>query len=137
MNLFKPSKISPYLFIIVILLIYISSIYNSSSFAAPDVGQIQRSEEIIAEEKALRGNIEEEKVFIKEITINSDYSLSKEKIDEITALFENQPLAKEDLKILLDSIRELYIEEAGVKSPLVSYAIDNGTLIITISNNKN
>jgi len=79
-------------------------------------GTIERSQEILQEDKDLRQRIErEEKVFIKKVIIKGALKLSREEIRDIILPFENQWLTKKDIQRIIDSLKSAY-QKKGIET---------------------
>lgn len=90
----------------------------------PPIGQIQRSQEILEQEKALREKLEqEEKIFIEKITIKGVTLLSAEQIKEIILPFKRQWLTKRDIEQLLEFIKQAY-KEKGYSEKLLNLSYE-------------
>jgi len=98
------------------------------------VGQVERSQEILREEEALRAKIEkEEKVFIKKILVNGSLLLDKDEINEIILPFMKHWLDKTDIEQILGSFSQAYYQKGYAGLPIkISYQINKNILIITI-----
>ena len=97
-------------------------------------GQIQRSQEVLQNDKTLRNRIEEEeKVFIKNILVEGANSISEDRIKEITRPFQKRWLTKKDILQVLDSIKQAYLQEGYAGQPAdISYAVKGKVLKIRV-----
>ncbi|MFA5096713.1 MAG: POTRA domain-containing protein [Candidatus Omnitrophota bacterium] len=78
--------------------------------------QVQRSQEILREDKMLRERIEKDAgVFIKEIIVEGAEGLSEDKINEVILPYLNRRLRQNDIAGLLVIVRQMYVD-AGHKA---------------------
>lgn len=106
-------------------------------FSAPvSAGTIERSREILKEDKILRQRIEEnEKFFIKKVTLKGISKISEEEVQEIIVPFQGQWMTKDDIQQLIDLVKSAYAKK-GVKTDKlnVNYEIKERNLLeITFS----
>jgi len=118
-----------------ILTLFFSLTFNNLCFAQP-VSQIERSQEILEQEKILREKIEqEEKVFIKKIIVKGTTQVSEEQIKEIILPYQKKWLTKNDIQCLIDSFKECYQKQVQ-EIPAISYKIEGRKLIIEVTQEK-
>ena len=87
-------------------LLFTSSIVETSFSAPISASSIERSQEILQDDKVLRQRIEQEKkFFIKEIIVKGDLSLSEGETKDIIAPFKGQWITKEDILGIIDSLK--------------------------------
>lgn len=105
-----------------------------SCWAQTSASQLQRSQEILQQEEALRKKLEEpEKVFIKNIIVKGVVLLNEEKIKEITTPFLKHWLTPTDIRQIIELIKQAYREKGYLKQPAaVSHQIKRRVLIITV-----
>jgi len=98
--------------------------------------QIERSQEIIQEDKALRQRIEqEEKFFVRTIVLKGTLKLPEEEIKDIVPPFQGQWMTKEDIQQIIDALKSAY-EKKGIKSSRINASYElkkDKTLEITIN----
>jgi len=104
--------------------------------ASVSAGTIERSQEILKEDKTLRQRIEEnEKFFIKKVTLKGISKISEEEVQEIIVPFQGQWMTKDDIQQLIDLVKSAYAKK-GVKTDKlnVNYEIKERNLLeITFS----
>jgi hemolysin activation/secretion protein len=85
-------------------------------FAQTTAAEIQRSQEILQEDRALRQKIsEEEKFFVKTIIVKGALKLSEEETKGIIAPFQGRWMTTEDIRQLIDLLKSAYAEK-GIKA---------------------
>lgn len=103
---------------------------------AQSASTIERSQEILQEDKVLRQKIEqEEKFFVKKIICKGCLRLSEEEIKEIIATSQAQWMTKENIQQIIDSLKSAY-EKKGIKADQVKVAYElkkDSTLEITVN----
>jgi len=100
---------------------------------APTIGTIDRSQEMIREDEALRQRIEEEKYFIKTILLKGGLKLPSAEAEELTAPFRGQWLTKEDILQLIDSVKSVFVKKGIPAGSIdISYELKDKVLEITI-----
>ena len=94
----------------IIFILFLSISFLNFCFAQTSTASsIEKSQEILEKEKALRERIEkEEKVFIKKIIVTGVALINKEKIKEVILPHENHWLTKKEILAILDSISAVY-----------------------------
>jgi len=106
-------------------------------FAAPPTsGTIDRSQDIIRQDEALRQEIEQEKkFFIEKIVLIGTSKLSSNEIKDITALLHGNWLTKKDFRQIMESIKVVYGRKGFNTSHLkITYDIKkSGTLEINVN----
>lgn len=94
---------------IIFILFFGISFLNFCFAQTPTASSIEKSQEILEKEKALRARIEkEEKVFIKKIIVSGVTLVNKEEIKEAILPHENHWLTKKEILAILDSISAVY-----------------------------
>ena len=97
------------------------------------MSQIQRSQEILQKQEELTKKLEQqEKVFIKKIKVVGAAFLSEDRIKEIILPFQKKWLEKEDIRQILDLIKQAYIEKAK-KEPAITYQIKKQELEVQVN----
>lgn len=103
---------------------------------APTASQIERSQENLEKERALRETIERgEKVFVKKIIVKGITLLTGEQIKEIIMPFQKHWLTKDDIQRLLDLLRQAY-QQKSQQIPTISYQVKERKLIISVEEKK-
>jgi len=121
---------------IAVLVLFFTFIYNFS-FAQTSASQIERTQEIVEKEEALRNKIEkEEKVFIKNIIVQGATLLSEEEIKKITSPFQKHWLSKDDIQGIVNSLKAAY-QQKGYNNQLarITYQVKKSLLKIRIEEN--
>lgn len=120
--------------ILVIIILFFIILENISLAAPTSVGQIQRSQEILEEEKRMTDKLtKEEKFLIKKIVVEGASLLSEDQIKEIILPFQDKWLSKTDIKEILYSINQAYRQNGYDKQPSsISYEIKEGSLEIEV-----
>jgi len=98
------------------------------------LSQIERSEELIRKEEALREKIEApEKMYIEEITFEGAGLLSEKEIKDLALPYEKKWLTKDDISQIIIGLNELY-RNKGLTGQLsdISYKIKDKRLIIEV-----
>jgi outer membrane protein assembly factor BamA len=92
--------------------------------APPTAASIERSQEILQEDKALRQRIEQgEKFFVKTIICKGCLRFSEEEIKNIAAPFQGRWMAKEDIRQIMDSLKSAY-EKKGIPPDRVNVSYE-------------
>ncbi len=121
--------------IIAIFMTLILNFYGSVLAQTDTTARIERNQEILQKDNALRQKInQEKKFFVKNIIVKGALKLSEEEIKGITDAFQEHWLTKEDIQQLIDSLKSACgkkgIPDSQVK---VSYELKEGkTLEITV-----
>ncbi|MDD5692567.1 MAG: POTRA domain-containing protein [Candidatus Omnitrophica bacterium] len=106
---------------------------------APTIGTIDRSQEMIREDEALRQRIgQQEKYFVKTILLKGSLKLPAQEAEELTASFQGQWLTKEDISQLIDSIKSAF-QKKGIAAGRVNISYElkkDGVLEITANSIK-
>jgi hemolysin activation/secretion protein len=126
--------------IIILFFIFLGTSIEINLFAfafaeSVSPSQIQREQEILEKEKALREKIEkkEEKIFIKKILIKGIRLLTEDQIKEIILPFQEKWLTKKDIQQLIDLIIQAYHQKGYNESDLkISYEIKKKCLKIQV-----
>ena len=72
----------------------------------PTIGSIDRSQEMIRDDEALRRKVEQgEKFFVKKVILKGNLKLSPQEAEDLKAPFQNRWLTKEDILGLIDSLK--------------------------------
>lgn len=103
---------------------------------AQSASSIERSQEILKEDKVLRQKIEQEdKFFVKTIILKGAQKLSEDEIKGIIAPFQGQWITKEDIQQIIDSFKSIYEKKGALASRInTSYQFKkDNTLEITIN----
>jgi len=101
--------------IVISLLLLILNFYGSG-FAQTTAAKIERSEEILQEDKILRQKIgEEEKFFVKTIIVKGALKLSEEEIRGIITPFQGHWMTKENIQQLIDLLKSTYAKK-GIRA---------------------
>jgi len=102
---------------------------------AQSASTIERSQEILQEDKALRQKIEQEEgFFVKTIVLKGALRLSEGEIKDTIAPFQGQWMTKEDIRQTMDSLKSTY-EKKGVETSRVNASYElkkDRTLEITV-----
>ena len=119
-----------------IFLSFFSIFLVTASAYADTAAEVQRSQEIISQEKAVRDKIDEtkQKTFIKKIAVKGVTLLSQAQIKEIISSFQGQWLTKKDIAQLLDLLKSAYKNKGyALKFLKISYEVKkNKILEITV-----
>ncbi len=101
-----------------VTLFYSITALKGICFAQVSPGQIERSQEIIQNEEALRNRIEQEnKVLIKKIIVQDADLLGAEEIKKITLAYENHWLSESDINGIIDLLKAAYKEKGYSQQP--------------------
>ena len=124
-------------FFLTLLMVGVTQAVTISLAATPPTaGTIERSQEILQEDQALRQQVEQEnKVFVKKIVLKGVTRLSKEEINDLIAPFENQWMTKKDIQQVIDSLKLAY-EKKGIQASQlkIKYELKKSkTLEITVA----
>ena len=98
------------------------------------LSQIERSQELIDKEEALRNKIEApEKIYIEEITFKGASLLSEKEIKDLAMPYEKKWLTKDDISQIINGLNELY-RNKGLTGQLsdITYQIKDKRLIIEV-----
>ena len=103
-------------------------------FAQTTPAQLQRSQEILEKERALRGKIEKgEKVYIKKIIVKGATLLNQKQVREIILPFQKHWLTKNDIQQMLGFFEQAYFNCGyGTKLKGISYQVKKRILEIQI-----
>ena len=113
-----------------IILTYICLFVLVAGYAfaeTPTIGSIDRSQEMIRDDEALRRKIEQdEKFLVNKIILKGNWKLSPQEAEELTIPFQGHWLTKKDILLLIDPLKPV----AG--STNISYELKkDGVLEIT------
>ena len=118
-----------------IITILVLSVFNLlPCFAQINPSQLERSQEMIEREEALRSKLEnQEKVFINKIIISGTTILSEEDLKAINLAYKRKWLTKDDIQQVLELIKQRY-ETKGYPTDLlnIDYKIKKNNLEIQI-----
>lgn len=108
--------------------------FSCLGFAQTTPAQLQRSQEILEKERALKDKLEKgEKVYIKKIIVKGATLLNQEQIKEIILPFQKHWLTKNDIQQILALIERAYINNGyATKLKGISYQIKKRILEIQI-----
>ena len=96
------------------------------------VSQIERTQEVLEKEEALREKLnQQEKVFINKIIVEGALLLDEEQVKEIILPFQKRWLTKDDINQIIDSLKQLYSQQTK-QIPEITYQIKKRSLKITI-----
>lgn len=118
-----------------LILFFLFLSFETPCFAEqPSASQIERTQEIIQEEKILRDKLKTgEKVFIKKIIVKGVTLLDEDEIKKIILPFQKHWLSKADIQQILDAIGEAYKEKGYVWQLLkTSFEIKGSYLEINV-----
>jgi hemolysin activation/secretion protein len=104
----------------------------------PSISQIQRAQEVLEKEQALRERLKQkEKIFIYKIIVKGTSLLSEEQVQEIILPFQKRWLTKKIIGEILELIKKAYEEKAYTREPVkIAYQIQKKKLIIEIDESK-
>ncbi|MDD4980570.1 MAG: POTRA domain-containing protein [Candidatus Omnitrophica bacterium] len=121
-----------------IIFLYFITVLKGVCFAQVNPGQIERSQEIIQDEEALRNRIGQEKKFlIKKIIVEGADLLAPEEIKKMTLAYENHWLSKSDIQAIIDLLKTAYREKGYPQQPRkTAFRIKNNTLKIHVLEDK-
>lgn len=117
------------------LILFYSSIgLRGICFSQVTPGQIERSQEIIQNEEALRSRVgQESKVLIKKIIVQGANLLTTDEIKKLTLAYENHWLSKSDINEIIDLLKAAYKQKGYDNQPVeTSFRIKKGYLKIRI-----
>lgn len=119
-----------------ISLFLILGFFYLSIAQTPPTGQIERSQEILQKEGIFKDKIEkQEKIYIKRIIVKGATLLDQEQIREIILPFQRHWLTKDDIRHLVDSLKQSYQQQSR-EVPVISYVVEGGKLIIEVKQEK-
>lgn len=100
--------------------------------ASPE--QIQRSQEILQEDKMLREKIGQEiKVFIEKVVVRGADDLSKEEINNLALPYLKRWLKESEVREFIGQVKEFYAKRSRDDSSLeINHQIKNSTLEIIV-----
>jgi len=102
------------------------------------LSQIERSEELIRKEEALREKIEVPgRIFIEEITFEGASLLSKKEIKDLALPYEKKWLTEDDISRIMIALKDLY-RSKGLTEQLsdVSCQVKDKRLVIEVKEQK-
>lgn len=119
----------------ILFLVFLTGI-SAVSFAQVQtpLSQIERSQELIDKEEALRKRIyAPEKIYIEEISVEGAGLLSQKEIKDLVLPYEKKWLTKDDISQIINELNELY-RNKGLTGQLsdISYQIKDKRLIIEV-----
>ncbi|MCX5712238.1 MAG: hypothetical protein NTY47_04090, partial [Candidatus Omnitrophica bacterium] len=75
-----------------------------SSFAALSPSQIEKSMQLIDQNKDLRGRIEQpQKSFVKEVIVTAPFALDKKAVEQAALPYKGSWITKDDIKQLIEA----------------------------------
>lgn len=118
----------------VILVLVLILFGLSFSFAQINPSQLERSQEMIEKEEALRSKLEnQEKVFINKIIISGSTILPEEDLKDINLAHKRKWLTKDDIQQILELIKQRYETEGYPTDSLkIDYKIKKNNLEVQI-----
>ena len=118
----------------VILVAFLTLGSFSSAKAQTSASQLQRAQDLLEQEKAIRLKIEQpQKKYIKRIKVEGVTLLNQDKIRELTTPFLRHWLTQEDINIILNTIKQAYKQEGYPNQPTeIRYEIKGKVLWIKI-----
>ncbi len=118
----------------VLLVLFFGLRFGIGFCAEPSASQQQRTQELLEEEKLLRERLDkEEKIYIKGIKLEGITLLDKELLDEITQPFKKHLLSKEEIRHLIELIKQAYQDKGYTGHPAeISYEIKDNYLKIRV-----
>lgn len=121
------------LFLITIALILAVSM-DLAAGGAPSASEIERSQQLLEEQKKLRERIyEEDGIFVERIILKGVGSLNSEKIDAILGPFQQKKwFSRRDIQDLIETIEAAYKNNKLPILPKVSYRVVDSSLEITV-----
>jgi hemolysin activation/secretion protein len=104
----------------------------------PSPAQIERQQEMIEKERALRQRIEEDgQVFVRQIVVTGVTLLDEEEVKKIIQPYEGRRLSKKNIQAILDDFALAYKEKGCLdRLARTSYHLRQGYLEITIKEKK-
>ncbi len=120
-----------------LILIPVLCSFNFCFSQPPSMGEIQKTQQDLEMEKALRTEVEKgKKVLIKKITVKGATLITEDQIKEITLPFKNHWLTEADINLILDSITSAYKQKGYQNQPAkISFQIKKGYLEINVEEN--
>jgi len=122
--------------LVLIIFMMISATCSFKCLAqSQDPEALKKSLEIVNKDKDLMSKLgKENKVFIREITVNGAVSVSSDQLDEIISSYKNRSLTREDISQIKKSIRVLYRKnKLGSKLKRVRSKVKSDILQIQIT----
>ncbi len=115
---------------------FVLSVFNTVYADSVSPEQIQRSQEILREDKMLREKVGQEvRVFVEKVVVKGADNLSEEEINNLALPYLKRWLKKTDIQEFLDELRKSYVKKSRNNSPFeISHQIKNSTLEVIISN---
>lgn len=103
-------------------------------FSQPTMGEIDKMQQDIEMEKALRTEIEKgKKAFIKKIVVKGVTLLTEDQLKEIILPFKNHWLTESDINLILDSLTSAYKQKGLEGQPSkISFRIKKSLLEIIV-----
>lgn len=99
--------------------------------ASTTAGTIERSRELLEQDKRLRQTIEQEgKFFVETIIVKGASKLSEQEIKETIAPFQQQWMAKEAFQQLIDALKSAYRQKGiGPEQVKLFYELKKGGIL--------
>ena len=114
------------------ILFFCLSLTNNCFAQDIPVSQIERTQEILEKEEALREKLnKQDKMFIKKIVVEDALLLGEEQVEEIILPFQKRWLTKDDINQIIDSLKQLYIRQTK-QTPEITYQIKGRNLEIYV-----
>ena len=110
-------------------------VFLTPSFAQTSASEVQGTEQALEKELDLRQRLEApQKFYVKEITLEGVSLLTKEDITQITSPLEKHWLTIEDIRRLIESIKQAYIHKTHPLQPeQLSYELEAEVLTIRVN----
>ncbi len=121
-----------------VILFFLCSVIGvrQASFAQTSASQIEKAQQDLEMEKALRTEVEKgQKVLINKIIVKGVTQLTEERIKEIILPFQKHWLTKDDIQRIIDSLQQSY-QQKSQTIPTISYQVKGRKLIIDVQEKK-
>lgn len=116
-----------------IALIIFGIVSNLAAQSVPSASEIERSQELLNEQRELNRRIyDEDKVFVERIILKGASALTSGQIDGILGAFEQKWFSRHDIQGLIDAIEMTYKNNNLPIKPQISYQVNNDSLEITV-----
>ena len=117
--------------VFVLLLIFTSC---NAGWSQPTMGEINKTQQDIEMEKALRTEVEKgKKVYIKKIVVKGATLITEDQLKEIVLPFKNHWLGESDINLILESIINAYKQKGYEGQPSkISFRIKKSLLEINV-----
>jgi len=119
---------------LLIAIVFILCLLNACFCETPSMGQIEKSQQDLEVDKALRAEAEKgQKVLIKTITVKGTSLITLDQIKQVILPFKNHWLTQSDIDLILNSITNIYKQNGYQAEPAkISYEVKEGNLQIDI-----